>query len=87
MKYMSLVALCSLLLLIPACKNGNDGCGTACYSPTTHETTEAAAAPAVEVAEEEFVETTTTQQPTTVSVGSDKEDLEEAELVAVMDNK
>ena len=86
MKYMSLVALCSLLLLIPACKNGNDGCGTACCPPTTQETTEVAAAPAVEVAEEEFVETTK-QQPTTVSVGSDKEDLEEAELVAVMNNK
>jgi len=77
MKYMSLFALCSMLVLIPGCGKDN-GCGTR-YCPTTT----VVESNGVEVQAEEVV---TERQ--TIAVGEDKESLlEEAELVEVMGNK
>ncbi len=79
MKYMSLFALCGALALLTAC-GGKNGCGTSCC-PTSGSSivTESA----VEVQADEVV----VEERATVSVGSDKEDLQEDELVEVMANK
>lgn len=82
MKYMSLLALCSLLVLIPACKKGN-GCGTRCCPTTTTTTT------SIYTTSEP---STIVQESTVVSARpqaalTDKEALEEAELEEVMTNK
>jgi hypothetical protein len=69
MKYLSLLALCSILLAIPACKN-NGCCSKTCTTTTCATTVTPSTEPAVEVGE--YV---------------DKEDLDEQELVAVMNNK
>ncbi len=62
MKKLSLLALCSILLALPACKDNGCCPKTTCVTTTTDN--------AVEVGEY-----------------TDKEDLEETELVEVMNNK
>lgn len=76
MKYMSLFALSSILLLVPACNR--NGCGSRCCPSTTTCTTTESTVVTQEAAPQG-------QAPMTAS--SDKEDLEEAELVDVMTNK
>jgi hypothetical protein len=74
MKHISLLGLCSILLLITACNRGGS-CSSCCRTSTTTETTIAQ-------------ESTPQDQDVATSVSlSDKEELEEAELVDVMTNK
>lgn len=75
MKYLSLLTLCSLLVLIPSC--GRNQCGSRCCPTTTTCTT----------TETTTVVTETTPQEQQAAVtGADKEVLEE-ELEEVMSNK
>jgi len=78
MKHLSLLGLCSILLLVTAC--GRGGCGSRCCPTTTTCTTTETTVVKQETTPQGQVISTTVSQ-------SDKEELEEAELVDVMTNK
>ena len=89
MKRMSLLALSSLLVLIPACNKNGNGCGTRCCPTTTTTsscdviTTDSSGIIVEKIHQDEKI--VQIQQPQAAVL--DKEALEEAELVDVMTNK
>ncbi len=89
MKRMSLLALSSLLVLIPACNKNGNGCGTRCCPTTTTSsscdiiTTDSSGTVVEKIHQDEKI--VKAQRPH--AAGLDKEALEEAELEEVMTNK